>query len=405
MATRKRGGSAICSKCYYYRDNSAYKHFEWWLAVNKRIGYEKIMFCNNSIPESSELTSLLAKYADVVEVYHMHSMPDLLVLPHAHQAAGNNHTSNNYLGSFYDLLGRNGKFYKPMTRVFDNIIFNECYLDNVDKYEYVAVLDNDEAILPRVATAKIDKLNKYVEYMSRLDLGTAHDERGIEQRLALGTDRCWSEHKPHERSVAAYMRKYLADMSVYHRMAIYLKDSIVKTIVHKIEAYLRSNSYEVERSLDESVVQVIDLTPASEQHAPTNYTFVIRSETEFKYARNLCKLYRMLVEPFLSRNQEALDSVSTRFRRLFYVAGKTTKHHFGKTIHHTDRTLQLIHHYPVASGKYKIMLYEHGHCSHFRDTYDFNSTIPIAITELFIDFNYFYCFFKPTLDDLSLAYT
>ena len=34
---------------------------------------------------------------------------------------------------------------------------NECYLENADKYEHIAVYDNDEAIMPKI-------LNHYDAY-------------------------------------------------------------------------------------------------------------------------------------------------------------------------------------------------------------------------------------------------
>jgi hypothetical protein len=124
-----RQGSAICSKCYYYTDKESYKHFEWWFELNKHIGYDKITFCNNSIPDVYEYKVLFKKYENLIYIYQMQHLPNLLDRDEL------NDTDNEYLSSFFELKSRN-KFYKPMTRVFDNIIFNECFLDNVDKYKY-----------------------------------------------------------------------------------------------------------------------------------------------------------------------------------------------------------------------------------------------------------------------------
>ena len=41
-------GSIVCSKCFYLNKDQ-YKDLLWWIELNKRIGYQKLVFCNNSL--------------------------------------------------------------------------------------------------------------------------------------------------------------------------------------------------------------------------------------------------------------------------------------------------------------------------------------------------------------------
>ena len=45
---------------------------------------------------------------------------------------------------------------KPHTRVFDMMVFNECYLDNAGDYQRIAVLDMDETIMPHVSHTSLE---------------------------------------------------------------------------------------------------------------------------------------------------------------------------------------------------------------------------------------------------------
>ena len=48
------------------------------------------------------------------------------------------------------------------------VIMNECYLNNVDKYKYVAVVDMDETVLPRL-TKKHFTVNETTQYLIGLN--------------------------------------------------------------------------------------------------------------------------------------------------------------------------------------------------------------------------------------------
>jgi hypothetical protein len=42
----------ICSKCFQYNDATSANTYKWWFELHKKIGYSKVRFCNNSIPNT-----------------------------------------------------------------------------------------------------------------------------------------------------------------------------------------------------------------------------------------------------------------------------------------------------------------------------------------------------------------
>jgi hypothetical protein len=42
----------ICSKCFQYNDDTPANTYKWWFELHKQIGYSKVRFCNNSIPNT-----------------------------------------------------------------------------------------------------------------------------------------------------------------------------------------------------------------------------------------------------------------------------------------------------------------------------------------------------------------
>ena len=57
-------------------------HLHWWIETNKHIGYDKIILCNNSMPDTAAFRSLLAKYEHFVELYQLAQIPRPAPPPH-----------------------------------------------------------------------------------------------------------------------------------------------------------------------------------------------------------------------------------------------------------------------------------------------------------------------------------
>jgi hypothetical protein len=48
----------VCSKCFQFSDDSYASTLKWWLELHQQIGYSKIRFCNNSIPNTPAYNDL-----------------------------------------------------------------------------------------------------------------------------------------------------------------------------------------------------------------------------------------------------------------------------------------------------------------------------------------------------------
>ena len=63
---QEKKGSIVCSKCLWLKQKDHQDLF-WWIELNRRAGYKKIVFCNNSIPNTKEFNDLFEKNKDFVE--------------------------------------------------------------------------------------------------------------------------------------------------------------------------------------------------------------------------------------------------------------------------------------------------------------------------------------------------
>ena len=146
----------VCSKCFWYK-NSDYKDFVWWVELHKQAGYKKIQFCNNSIPNTREFNAVFEQNKDFIEVSQLNYLPNFM--------NNNNRSakSHNYLNYFHQM----GSSYPVDSDVFNMMITNECFLNNTHEFIHVAVVDNDEIIMPRV-NSKILKVKDNFNLISGL---------------------------------------------------------------------------------------------------------------------------------------------------------------------------------------------------------------------------------------------
>ena len=65
----------LCTKLYTLAE-SDHRLVDWWLLMNKMIGYSKIIIYNNTIENGPNLNRLWQKYADFVEIRQFHCFPN-----------------------------------------------------------------------------------------------------------------------------------------------------------------------------------------------------------------------------------------------------------------------------------------------------------------------------------------
>jgi hypothetical protein len=59
----------VCSKCFQYTDDTWPTNYKWWFELHKQIGYSKIRFCNNSIPNTPAYNDVFYEYLFIL-IYH-----------------------------------------------------------------------------------------------------------------------------------------------------------------------------------------------------------------------------------------------------------------------------------------------------------------------------------------------
>jgi hypothetical protein len=357
----KKDGSIICSKCYYFR-NDQYKDFEWWIKLNQRIGYKKIIFCNNSIPNNREYNEIFLKYKHLIELSQLNSIPNFV----SDQLNG----TQVYLKSYLELK-YNGKFFPYYRDIFEVLYENECFLNNAYKYEHISILDNDETIIPR-SNKKILKNKDFIKYVLKYDGGKLELENS-----------CASV------KIDQYLNSIKKSENLHFLMGFYLSNNIIKHIFNEIEAYISSGAY-----LKSRLIKIIDPHPVSLGYNPYNYTFLVNGNDDLNYVKNLLFIYKKIIEIW-TKNAELYGL--NIFNRIFFIAGSSTSNKCGKTSYHSDKVFDFTVHYP-DDLKFHWVDFNIGHSSHFRETYTFRQ-INISITEFMIDFNYFYCYFKPIVEN------
>jgi hypothetical protein len=381
---QQKEGSIVCSKCFWLKQED-YKDLFWWIELHRQAGYEKVIFCNNSIPNTKEFNDLFERNKDFVELSQLNFIPNFINNPQ-------NSTLHNYL-NFYDQLGPN---FAIDSDIFNMMITNECFLNNTDKYLHVAVVDPDEIIIP-IENKQVLTLKDNFDLISQLNLVS---NSNIPTKLTNLETSCSNDLNA---KLEEYLNTINTKSSTFHfHMGFYLDNNQVRQIFEGIESY-----YQEGKDLSQPHnITIIDLIPQSKDHSSYisyNFTLTVKNKDEINYALNLCKIYRNLIQVFEKSHDKYLSKYSNRFHRFFYIGGLLSSFASGKLFHNTDVTFDLSVHYPNPDKNYPDQAqlywvgYNQGHVSHFRhnnELYKSSQTV-ISITELILDFNYLNCFYKP----------
>jgi hypothetical protein len=150
-----RAGSMICTKCLNLKNSDKdLISLRWWFEVNKRIGYSKIYLCNHTIDQV--FADLFHDYKEILLVDKLECIPNL-------QGSYTN-TEEKYFRSYLSLVyPHNRQYLVYKYELINQLILNECYLENVDRYKFITVIDIDETILP-VKSTEFFKLDEMINY-------------------------------------------------------------------------------------------------------------------------------------------------------------------------------------------------------------------------------------------------
>jgi hypothetical protein len=391
--SNKKNNSIVCSKCFWLQP-SDYKDLFWWIEMHKQAGYRKIIFCNNSIPNTREMNEIFEANRNFIE------MSQLTFLPNFMQSNVSTQFTHEYLSSYRQL----GSYFHVDSDLFNVMMTNECFLNNTDKYKHVSVIDNDEIVMPRVNRRLLHTADNF-NFISKL---TFDQENRTQDDLSELEMTCDSANRSD--AIDAYLGSFKTQKpanTFYFHMGFYLRDKQVKQIIEAFEGYLLFNgSFDYTK---EHFITVIDRLSPTADHNIYNFTFVLKNKRDIDYAMNLCRIYRFLIEKFERNFTSDLAKYSERFHRFFYIGGLLSSFACGKSVHSTDVTFELSVHYPEPDKMYTdqaelfMIGYDYGQVSHFRHVNEFHKSSQrvIAISELILDLNYLNCFYKPIVEKYS----
>lgn len=377
---KKKNLPIICSKCFFNMNQSSeYKDLKWWIYLNRKIGYEKIFFCNNSIA-LDHFDDLIDKNRKFLDIQKLQCLPNFI------------RENGSDFFEHYDNFRYNGVFNYYVTDIFNTILTNECYLKYSHKFKYVTVIDNDETIIPRLINKTFrsrDNFN-FVTSLSGATNTYTHVKEYVDK---LKCDKFQNK----ENNFVSYIEElakinYLKNSKeFYFQQGYYLSNRLMNQILNIIESHLNT-------SQDNNFLIKVN---ASKNTDLDGWRFQISGKEEIQYARNLCKLNRLYVQPFINENKQILESVSKNFGRYFVLlTNKDNEFKMGKTVFNTNVSIEPIKIcvHSECSRRDKIISTQFGHLSHFRKVFKFAKNIKFSVRQLLFDFNYFNCYMKPILD-------
>ena len=383
-----KGGAMICVKNYNLNESNI-AMLDWWLNLNKLMGYEKVVLYNTSI-FGQAFKKLFDNHSSFVEVRPFKFIPNLL-------------DSSN--GTFIRGTGRLNRF---MKFVFHLITLNECFIDHVDHFKYVAVIDFDELFVPR-------KLNEFYPMKMHGRLINDRDimnEALIQKKLNEYSTKCSGKQ-----SKSSDIMDYITDLnekhqivnyekSLYFQMANYVDNRFINMVFSSLDEFLLFGV-----SNDKSFPYVIKIKRVKtliDTYTSDFLNLVINDKSDLKYANYLNNLYHVYVkhllkkttsEDFLMKTKleyNTTASISHNFNRFFFTTIKIDKF-TGKTLHSVYGTDQVNHHYANGNSKSHRIDFIWGQLSHFRNMFGMPSDT-IGIGDLFFDMNYFACYYMPMLN-------
>jgi hypothetical protein len=289
-----------------------------------------------------------------------------------------------------ELLRYRGVFSYASTDIFNIMFTNECYLKYAHNYKYITVVDNDETIIPRLleASTKADNF----KLVSELELDDYDKIDGY-----LNSFKC-TRYKNESRD---YLEAYISDMersqnlknsqTFYFQQGYYLKNELMNYVLVFIEDYLNKNKF------NQSEIEIV--IPAT--NISDKFYFKINGSDELNYAKKLCKLNRVYVQPYIKKHKSLFEKVSENFKRYYVlITGHDNQFAMGKTVHKTTSFRNICVH-TMCGRRDKYIDVNDGHLSHFRGSFRFKDSIKFGIRQLIFDLNYFNCYMKPILDKNS----
>jgi hypothetical protein len=282
-------------------------------------------------------------------------------------------------------------------------------MSNVDKYKYVTVVDNDETLLP----PRLNPIHGHDQLLNELytnSFDTPLKAKLFGQNLDCQRFNHINPNITNNSLIESYIeyltnaKSLVKQMSYNFDQVFFLKGEMIQIFFKQFFNLFLSNTNSKRGYKNDTrngsypiKININNLKKKNKKGLEDfDYTFLIRNENDFNYTINLFNLNRWLIQPFLRQHHVIINKTCDRYDRVFALSSFSNSNPWsGKTIHNTQTTFTLTLHLPYKRDFIRVP-YRHGYLSHFRGYYHLlKDKKPIPINELFIDLNYFVCYFKP----------
>ena len=273
--------------------------------IGYRDAYVTFDFANVAI-NNFEFKRVFQQQQDFVEIIQYQCIPNFI---------DKNNINKSFIRSFneFEATYKLEALYYHMH--FEFITLNECYFENMDKYEYIAVYDQDESIIPR-------RIQDYMQL----------DNKQIDLDVFGNDSQCLDYTRPIS-SYMSFLKINLnqlnnSDTTFHFNMGMYLNHELFEAV---IETFLNSSNNQTKEKGNYSfnVDYPNDINFKGDRGL--NFNVVIKNEVEYNYANYLKEFYYKTIRLFLQSNN--LSSLPEQFNRFFLLTGDSTTWMRGKTIH------------------------------------------------------------------------
>jgi hypothetical protein len=395
----RKHGSMMCTKCLRTKSNNDHVSLKWWIELHKRIGYTKIFLCDHRIEKASGFRQILNQYKDLLQLDSFKCIPNLVM------NRSTTHRDHLYLTSFDELA-------RDEVDLLNEIVLNECYMTNMDKYRFISVGDVDEAVMPRRLGAGLRRLNQTIQHITslrgvkKIDLTDPNNSlfKNLKCRVesSVRFEDSLDELRSALNATGSSRINPTHDYSYRFKQGTFLPNRLAARIFSSLEKVLNGHPKRLR-------VEVLKKTNSSN----TSFALTITTKRELRYAINLLNLYKTTLKAFFERRTVLANS---SFNRFFFVAGEVNNGLAGKSVHSTRRTLGIDMHRSTSGidfGQRPPVRYytnerdddneltvtsQFGHVGHFRTRVDPNFDLSnIPFHSLHLDLNYLFCYFVPMM--------
>ena len=394
-------------------------NLKWFIEMSYLMGYNKIVFNNNSIPNSVQFKGLFEKYSKILQINPFNYLPNL-VKPEL----------NKIYAEHMEELTKTGEEYSGpgiLYHYLNDFGINECLLTNKEKAKLIFFPDTDETFIP-TKLKNFDYPEQTYKFLSSNTTDLHSQEKVILfEKSYLSNNNCMKE-KQGESLIKNYLdnvyQKYQIhnDSSLFFPQVFFLTDNLMKEIFYRLEETF--NDANISRN-DTIRVKIFQKHKQTESRGfkfhsaewDTDFTLLIQNENEINYAKNLLSLYKHLIEPYLKENEKKLKAESERLSRYFYLDLRNdieTISYVGKSfVNPVTSELMFNPHVPnhhpgflYGRDKSNVFAMPPNHhkdissyyIAHFRDRYKMGKADK-SITRIQIDLNYFTCYVKPIIEN------